>query len=203
MNLKESYRYANYLDKLLETAYLYLRNKGFITNTQQEHMRKKANFDAVDETVVVQKPYDVEFTPMDVVDFAVRVLAEKEHLVAAIADAKSQTVINIDNAVAMNKKKQSFVNVLNNMANMKSNEKTVSGSAFKFNADGNQVKYFYDVKETTTIDFDRNNIRNLIKKYLRETDDISTKLDSIEINTRVNHDCLFDINDSFEDLLAG
>ena len=31
MNLKESYRYANYLDGLLSTAYTYLRNKGFVT----------------------------------------------------------------------------------------------------------------------------------------------------------------------------
>ncbi len=30
MNLKESYRYANYLDTLLNTAYRYLQNKGLL-----------------------------------------------------------------------------------------------------------------------------------------------------------------------------
>ena len=113
MNLKESYRYANYLDTLLNTAYRYLQNKGFITTTKQNHLRSKANSEASDEIVEVQKPYDVEFTPNDVIDFVVGVIAEKELLANAIAKAKSGAEINIDNAVAMNKKKQAFVSVLN------------------------------------------------------------------------------------------
>lgn len=39
MNLKESYRYANYLDRLLMTADTYLRNKGFVTTTEQNHLQ--------------------------------------------------------------------------------------------------------------------------------------------------------------------
>lgn len=203
MNLKESYRYANYLDRLLDTAYTYLRNKGFVTTTTQTHLRSKANSEAADETIEVQKHYDVEFTPMNVVDFAVKVLTEKEKLANAIAIAKAGTEINIDNAVALNKKKQGFANVLNTMANMKASEKTVSGSGFKFNAEGNQVKYYYDVNETTQIDFDRNDVRNLVKKYLKETDDISAKLDAIEINTILDFTPLFDVCDTFEDLVVG
>lgn len=201
MNLKESYRYANYLDRLLDTAYTYLRNKGFITTTTQNHLRSKVNSEAEDETIEVQKPYDVEFTPMKVVDFAVKVLTEKEKLADAIVIAKAGAEINIDNAVALNKKKQGFANVLNTMANMKPCEKTVSGRAYKFNINGDQVPYSYDINETTTIDFDRTDIRNLVKKYLKGTDEISEKLDTIEINTVVNHECLFDINSTFEELV--
>ena len=54
MNLKESYRYANYLDRLLMTADTYLRNKGFVTTTEQNHLRSKANPDAQDEKIAVQ-----------------------------------------------------------------------------------------------------------------------------------------------------
>ena len=109
MNLKESYRYANYLDRLLNTAYTYLRNKGFVTTTKQNHLRSKANAEALDEVVEVPKQYDVDFTPNSLIDFVVKVLNEKESLVNAIADAKSKTEINIDNAISMNKKKQEFV----------------------------------------------------------------------------------------------
>ena len=49
MNLKESYRYANYLDGLLSTAYTYLRNKGFVTTTVEEHLRKQSNPDVENE----------------------------------------------------------------------------------------------------------------------------------------------------------
>lgn len=202
MNLKESYRYANYLDNLLNTAYTYLCNKGFVTTTKQNHLRSKANNEAVDEIVDVQKPYDVDFTPNNVIDFVVRVISEKESLVNAIAIAKAGTEINIDNAIAINKKKQGFVSVLNSIANMKPSEKTTTGRGYKFNINGDQVPYSYDVTETTTIDFDRNDVKALIKKYNKSCDEISAKLDEIEITTQVNHECLFDINDSFDDIVV-
>ena len=201
MNLKESYRYANYLDNLLSTAYSYLRNKGFVTTTKQNHLRSKANSDAQDEIIDVQKPYDVEFTPMNVIDFAVKVIDEKECLSNAIALAKANTEINIDNAIAMNKKKQGFVSVLNGMADIKATEKQKNGSDYKFNAEGNQVAYYYTVVETTGIDFDRNDIRALAKKYLKETDEISAKLDTIEINTILDFEPKYDINSTFEELV--
>lgn len=202
MNLKESYRYANYLDNLLNTAYRYLQNKGFVTTTKQNHLRSKANSEATDEVIEVPKPYDVDFTPNAVIDFAVSVIAEKELLADAIAKAKADTEINIDNAVAMNKKKQNFVSVLNNLANIKANEKTITGRAYKFNVTGDQVPYSYDVIETTQIDFDRNDVRNLAKKYLKETDEISSKLDAIEINTMLEFVPKYDVNDIFEDLVG-
>ncbi|WP_304576908.1 hypothetical protein [Romboutsia ilealis] len=202
MNLKESYRYANYLDALLNTAYRYLQNKGFVTTTKQNHLRSKANSEATDEVIELQKPYDVDFTPNTVIDFVVKVITEKELLADAIVKAKAGTEINIDNAIAMNKKKQGFVSVLNGLANMKSSEKIIQGTDYKFNQEGNQTKYFYTVEETTQIDFDRNDVRNLVKKYLKETDEVSSKLDAIEINTIVNHIPLFDVNENFEDLVG-
>lgn len=203
MNLKESYRYANYLDTLLNTAYRHLQNKGFVTTTKQNHLRSKANSEASDEIVEVQKPYDVDFTPNDVIDFVVGVITEKELLANAIAKAKSGAEINIDNAVAMNKKKQSFVSVLSGIVNIKPSEKTTQGTDYKFNQqDGNQIRYYYNIEETTTIDFDRNDIKALIKKYSKECDDISAKLDAIEINTIVEHTQKYDINDTFEDLVG-
>lgn len=202
MNLKESYRYANYLDTLLNTAYRYLQNKGFTTTTKQNHLRSKANSEASDEIVEVQKPYDVDFNPNDVIDFVVSVITEKELLANAIAKAKSAAEINIDNAVAMNKKKQAFVSVLSGIVNIKPSEKTTQGTDYKFNQqDGNQIRYYYNIEETTTIDFDRNDVKALIKKYSKECDDISTKLDAIEINTTIDFVPKYDITDTFEDLV--
>lgn len=201
MNLKESYRYANYLDNLLDTAYTYLRDRRFITTTKQEHLRSKANSEAENEIIEVQKPYDVDFTPNNIVDFVVKVIDEKEKLSAAIAKAKVETEINIDNAIAMNKKKQAFVSVLNGMANIKASEKQTSGTDYKFNQEGNQVKYCYNITETTTIDYDRNSVRALAKKFLKETDEISAKLDAIEINTVLNFEPTFDINSTFEEVV--
>lgn len=201
MNLKESYRYANYLDSLLNSAYMYLGNKGFVTTTKQNHLRSKANKEAEDEIMDVQKPFDVDFTPNNIIDFVVKVLTEKEALTNAIASAKAGTEINIDNAVAMNKKKQGFVYILNGIVNLKPTEKTVAGRAYKFDINNEQKPYVYDITETTTIDFDRNDVKALIRKYNKECDEISAKLDAIEINTEVSFVPRWDVNDVFEDIV--
>lgn len=202
MNLKESYRYANYLDGLLNTAYTYLRNKGFVTTTVEEHLRKQSNPDVENETIEVQKPFDVEFKPNDVIDFAVNVIEEKEKLSNAIAVAKSSTEIDIDNAIAMNKKKQGFVSVLNGIADIKPSETKTTSKGYKFDINGEQKPYIYDVNRKTSIDFDRNDVRNLIKKYLKETDEISAKLDMIEITTQVDFISTWDVNEKFEELVG-
>ena len=202
MNLKESYRYANYLDGLLSTAYTYLRNKGFVTTTVEEHLRKQSNPDVENETIEVQKPFDVEFLPNDVIDFVVKAIEEKDKLSDAIAKAKSTTEINIDNAIAMNKKKQSFVSVLNGIADIKPSETKTTSKSYKFDINGEQKPYIYDVNRKTSINFDRNDVRNLIKKYLKETDEISAKLDLIEITTQVDFVPAFDINSKFEELVG-
>lgn len=203
MNLKESYRYANYLDRLLMTADTYLRNKGFVTTTEQNHLRSKANPDAQDEKIAVQKPYDVDFKPNDIIDFVVKVINEKGKLFSSIADAKARTEINIDNAVAMNKKKQSFVNTLNSIVSIKPSETQSMGKDYKFDINNEQKPYSYQIISKTSIDFDRNSVKGLIKKYNKECDEISSKLDEIEITTQVNFTPLFDVNDSFEDLVVG
>ena len=202
MNLKESYRYANYIDDLLSTAYSYLRIKGFVTTTVEEHLRKQSNPDVENEIIEVQKPFDVEFLPNDVIDFVVKVIEEKEKLSECIAKAKDTTEINIDNAIAMNKKKQGFVSVLNGIADIKPSETKTTAKGYKFDINCEQKPYVYDVNRKTSIDFDRTDVRNLIKKYLKETDEISAKLDLIEITTQVDFVPAFDINSKFEELVG-
>lgn len=131
-----------------------------------------------------------------------KVLDEKEGLSNAIAIAKSNTEINIDNAIAMNKKKQGFVSVLNGMVGIKATEKQTTGRDYKFDVNGEQKPYTYNVTEITSIDFDRDSVKGLIKKYNKVCDEVSAKLDEIEITTVVEFNPQFDINDTFEDLVG-
>lgn len=202
MNLKEAFRYQNFLDELLGTAYSYLNNKNFVVSTVETHLKSQVNPDAKDEVIEVQKPYDVEFTPNDLIDFVVKVVNEKEKISNIISDAKMRTDIDIDVAIALNKKKQGFARVLQSLSNIKSGEKVKNASDYKFNTDGNQVSYYYKINEVTQIDFNRNDVRGLYKKLLKETDEVSTKLDSILINTELDFNPSWDINDSFEECVV-
>lgn len=202
MNLKEAFRYQNFLDELLGTAYSYLNNKNFVVSTVETHLKSQVNPDAKDEVIEVQKLYDVEFTPNELIDFVVKVVNEKEKISNIISDAKMRTEIDIDVAIALNKKKQGFARVLQSLSNIKSGEKVKNASDYKFNTDGNQVSYYYKINEVTQIDFNRNDVRGLYKKLLKETDEVSTKLDSILINTELDFNPSWDINDSFEECVV-
>lgn len=203
MVLKEAYRYQNYLDSLIREAQSYLSKRDFITTTKQTHNRKKANSDAEDEVVEVQKPYTVEFTPNELVDFLVKAIGEKHKLSDSIVAAKKTTEIDIDSSIAMNKVKQNYLSVLTTMSNVKATEKKTRGSDYRINAiDGNQVAYYYDVDEVASIDYDRNDVKNLIKKLQKETDEISIKLDVIQLTTDVNYIPVWELNTPLEDAVT-
>ncbi len=143
------------------------------------------------------------FTPMQTVDFTVRALEEKEKLSLAILAAKKTTKVDIDHSVAMNKKRQEFICTLKQMDRVKDREEKSDGLDYKFNQEGNQVIYHYDIDEVITIDFDRKDIKGLIKKLTKQCDELSIVLDGLLVTTEVDYTPVFDINDSLEDIILG
>ena len=201
MNLKESYRYANFLDTLITKSICLLNSDNFITVKEQTHLKQKANPNADNEVVVVPKVSTIEANTMNVIDFAMVVFAEREALHNAIAEAKKKMEINMDAALSANKRKHDFISTLQYLSGLKSTERQISGNDYMLNAENNQVKYFYTINEVMTIDFDRNQVKGLMKRLLKETDETSNKLDALEITTEIDFTPIFDVNDTFEDLV--
>lgn len=176
-----------------------LDNLKFITTTKQIHKRSKVNSDATDEELFTDKPYVVDYTPNDLVDFVVKIIQEKQKLSDAIETAKQKYNANIDASLAINKIKQGFTECLRNMYSIKNSEKKCTGSAYKFNVEGNQVTYQYEIDEVTTIDFDRNDIKALIKKYQKETDEVSAMVDKAEVTIEVDYTPVWDVDTPLDD----
>lgn len=201
MVLKEAYRYQNHLNELISTAETYLVRDDFITKTVETHNRKKANPDADNEIIEKKSSLNVDFEPMDIVNFINKALNEKQKLSNAIIKAKMTTEIDVDTAIATNKMKQAYISVLTNMSKVKSSENVTRGTGYKFNNDGVQSQYYYDVTSVTTINYDRNDVRNIIKKLSRETEETSLKVDVIQSTTEVNFEPKWDITDTLEDVV--
>lgn len=201
MILKEAFRYQNYLTSLFTQATGYLSREDFITTTIQKHNRTKVNPDAQDEDIVVPKVFTVDYKPNDLIDFVVKLIDEKQKLSNAIAEAKKSLDIDVDAAMSMNKIKQDFISVLRRMVSIKSSESDKEGTSYKFNNDGDQVSYRYPVKEVKTIDYDRNAVKGLISKYKKETDQISTTRDRIDIMTDVDYTPVWEVDTPLEDIL--
>ena len=202
MILKEAFRYQNYLTSLFVQATGYLSREDFITTTIQKHNLTKVNPDAQDEDIVVPKVFTVDYKPNDLIDFVVKLIDEKQKLSNAITDTKKSLDMDIDAAMSMNKTKQDFISVLRRMASIKSSESDKEGTSYKFNNDGDQVLYRYPVKEVKTIDYDRNAVKGLISKYKKETDEISTERDRIDIMTEVDYTPVWEVDTPLEDILV-
>lgn len=201
MVLKEAFRHQNFLDNLISEATNFVCVTSNVVTKTQEHLRKLANPEAENEVIEVPKLVSVDYTPNDIVSFIMNVITEKENLSKAIVLAKAKSEIDIDSFISLNKTKQNVAKFLKNMSEIKSNEKMSKGFGTKFNINGEQVSYSYDVKEITTIDFDRNKVKSLAKRLNKDSDDISTQIDKINVSLEVDYTPVYEIGDSLDDCM--
>lgn len=202
MNLKEAYHYQNFLDKLITDAELLLSERSYITTTVQTHKIKEAANSGEDKTNIMPKPIEINVEPKVVIDLVVKFLEEKKKLSDAIVNAKKSAEIDIDSSIAINKKYHDFISVLNRMVNIKAQEKETNGIGYRLNpTSGSQEKFTYTIIEKTTIDYPRDDVRGLIKKYNKLADEVSARLDLIELTTEVNYTPIWDVIDTFENIV--
>lgn len=198
MKLKEAFRYQNFLEDLFDCVVNYLTFDPNTTATSQEHMRKKANPEAEDEIVnTTQHKYDYDNNLL--IHFLLDLIDERSKLTSAIAQAKAKAPRHMDAEILINKMRQSAANCFTRMAKLKPTESIIKGTGFKFNADGNQVPYTYDIKVVQSIDFDRNMVRNLAQKLLRESDEVSSAIDAQVVNTDIPFTPKYFVSGTLED----
>ena len=82
MNLKESFRYQNFLDMMMRAASASIQQRDHCLKVTKTHLRSKANPDASDVTETVEG--EVFFANDDVVAFMAWLVKEREKLTTAI-----------------------------------------------------------------------------------------------------------------------
>lgn len=199
MNLRESFQYMNFLDEKLEQIEWILRDTKNVVTIKETHLKAAVNPVFIDEEKEI-KP-DLEYTAIELIDFMDKVMQEKAELSRAIYEAKNKAEINIDHAISMNKAKQKQAIVLKRLIDLKAKEKEKRETAYMINNEGNQVPFYYTVKEVTTINYDRNKIKRIYKAIKNECEEMSTLIDKTQINTEVIFEPKWDISDTLEDML--
>lgn len=205
MILKDAFRYQTKLDNIIFDVDNYLDSTRNVTTIKQEHLRKNTNPDAENEIVILDKDCvfeDERITPNVVISFLMDVYEEKVSLTKAIEIAKNNAKIDIDSSIAMNKARERIAKIMRSLSGIRSGEVKKTATGKKFNSDGEQVSYAYDVTEVTTIDFDRNLTKSLAKNLNAEHDRVSADIDMANITIEVNHTPRYDFDDSFEDCLV-
>ena len=200
MTLKESFRYQNFLDTILGQAENYLRMTENYMIVTEEHLRNKVIPAAENDTFDNLADREIQVKPDVLVDFVITVLTEKEALTKAINIAKAQHCNELDALVEVNKFRRGVIETLKRMSRSKGKESTLKGNAYTFNAEGNQTQYYYDIKRTSKIDFDRPKLKRLISLLATESDRTSATIDYWQTSVPVDFTPQFDLNDTFEEL---
>lgn len=200
MTLKESFRYQNFLDTILGQAENYLRMTENYMVVTEEHLRNKVIPAAENDTFDNLADREIQVKPDVLVDFVITVLTEKEALTKAINVAKAQHCNELDALVEVNKFRRGVIETLKRMSRCKGKESTLKGNAYTFNAEGNQTQYYYDIKKTSKIDFDRPKLKKLISLLATESDRASATIDYWQTSVPVDFAPQFDLNDTFEEL---
>lgn len=203
MNLKEAFRYQNRLQWLMEEAKDVLSSDKNVTKVENTHLRHKVNPDAEDETMVDMPTTEYADQITEIAVFLMYLLDEREKLSQAIRAAKQGMPVDFDGEVSLNTKRQSIAEIFRHMAKIRCSENIYSGTGvgYKFNAEGNQVSYRCDLKKVTTINFDRNKVRSYATGLSKKADQVSAELDKCMVNTEVNYEAPFDVNDTFAEVL--
>ena len=199
MNLKESFRFQNKLQILMDEAHTILNDDRNVTRRETTILRKKVMAEAENETTVAIAPSEYADRITEVCSFLVYLMNEQQKLSKAILATKASLPIDMDSEVSLNRKRQLICGTFRGMIDLRSSEmvRAGGGTGYRFNADGNQVSYCCDAKLVTTINFDRGHVRGLLTELSQKADSISTKLDQCLVNYEVDYVPPFDVNDSF------
>lgn len=200
MNLKEAFRYQNFLDRVFGAAAISIQVRDHCLTQTREHLCNKVNPDADDFREEVKT--EEEFFQNDDVIRAMRFLiGEKEKLSIAINKAKKSIDLDIDAATAVNKYRQKLNGSIAMMMRFKPCNRIETEIGHKFNVAGDPVDYKYDVKVTSEEAYDRYSAKKTMKEIISEADKISSEIDAAKVNTQVEYTPVFDVNDSFEDVM--
>ncbi|MBM6722517.1 hypothetical protein [Pseudoflavonifractor phocaeensis] len=203
MNLKEAFRYQNFLDRLLIENNGVLGSQANLLEVTRLHRRNKSNASAEDETETVEVPELIE--PEVSLKFGLQLIEEREKLTLAIDAAKGTLAagkLDMDAAIEANKYRQSLARQIGTALRSKAGKKVERGTGYTFNAEGNQVSYYYDIEVTTKERFDRPKLKATMQKLLADADKVSAQIDEAVVNTQVDYEAPWDVNASYEDIIA-
>lgn len=200
MNLKEAFRYQKFLQDMLDSAVNSLIIKTHCIKQTKNHLRnivdeKLSNYS---EETTSENEY---FENDKVIEFALSIIEEREKICAAIKEAKNNAELDIDAAIQINMSRQHLIRGLRYMMNYKPGRRIETGYGQKFNVEGNQTEYKYDVEIVETDAYDRKGAKELLKKLASESDVVSNHIDCIKVNTIVNFTPSYNVNDTFDDAM--
>jgi len=210
-NINEACKLAKNLENWKNTLSYLLNDRNYTYKTTEVHLKKASNPEAEDETKTSeeknQKQYDIT---VDEIIKLIRVLIEEKGKISrAIEDVKHSIAIDVngvdltlDPAIEYNKGLRNFIYSLSSLNRAKDTNSESQGRDYKLDNEGKQTPYYYTVKSTCEITFNKEESKQLEKELKRLADRVSVDIDKAKINTLVEIETEYDINDTLEDVIS-
>lgn len=212
ISIKEAGRYANYLSNMIKElcylSYTGIESKMFtVVETQKKSL---ANKEAIDEIVLIEHNDKIDIEIKDLTILLNNFVEEKIKLADAIANAKKDIEIEIDKEKKVGLDTAiEYAKLLRNISEeyyksfirLKDNKRKERQKAYAFNADGNQVEYFYDAEIELKLKYNRNDFIKENKMLRIKADRISEKIEKTMSDELVNIEPKFNYLDTMEDIV--
>jgi hypothetical protein len=200
MNLKDAFRYQKFLNKLSEDAICSITSRENCLRTTKTHKRSLVKPDAEDyvETIDNENPFTVD----DLIAFMKELSIEKEYLTCQINIAKSSCDFDIDSLVESNKINQNLCKAIKTALSIIPFSYTEKAKDYKFDINGIQIPYCYDVEIDETRIFDGDKAKAIMKNAIANCEEKSKVIERMMINTEVNYSATYDVNDDFDDIVV-
>lgn len=204
MNLKEAFRYQRFLDGIMRAASSKMNESSQCLKTVKYHKRHDANPDAEDMTETVEREYP--YNNDNIIALMEQLIWEREMLSQEISKAKQRAEdsfgLNIDTAIETNKFRQTMSSGIKRMLHFSPATHIERGTGYKFNNDGNQAPYYYEIEVATVDDYDRIRAKQTMFDVISRADRVSSEIDSAMINSEVYYFPKWNVNATFDDVLA-
>lgn len=198
--LKEACRYQNFLNSLIGNAELHLRETNNVMLVEEKHYRNKVQPTAENVTMNNLQKRTIDVKPDVVIKVLTDLLNEKTILTKAISTAKARHCPDMDETQSVNRIRHGVIETMKRLVSLKPRTSTKRDSDYCFNAEGNQVQYYYDVEVSSKPDFDKENARKILYKMSAEMDNVSNQIDQWMSSTPVDYTPNFNLNETFEDI---
>lgn len=200
MNLKEAFRYQKFLDSMMSAAETQMcRADNALVETRIHHIHD-VNPDAEDRTEEVEVE---ELIPIEALLRFMQFLIEQKTLLGrAITHAKNTCAFDLDAAIEANKYRQRVYQGLKRTLLTARRKRETIGTAYKFDVEGKQTAYQYQIEIVFQDRFDREATKKAARDLIAASDEMSQKIDAAMITTVVSYEAPFPVNDSFPDVLA-
>ncbi len=199
MNLKEAFKYQNFLSSLMTNAKNSIIREDHCLKSTRRHLINDSNPDAEDKNEVIEAR---SFVPNDIMlCFMKWIIDERYKLTRAITLAKAEAGIDVDAAIEMNKARQTACDAIRKMLQYTALKTADVGRGYKFNAEGNQIVYLYKIEIEKTEMFNRSKAKELMYQMVEESGKVSSEIDAALVNTNVDYHPIYSVNVDFDDIV--